>query len=196
MESEDRESDSASKTSGIEHKPEPSLARRAGQVGLAFINPFSDLAVIYRTGIQPLGFKLRVLRDQFKTSKAPKELLSCAQAVARSGRTVEQLLTAFRRKRMAWWVVMLGMGSFAFLLLLMMLYTSSSLPAQTLVRAILTELTLVIVALLGWAKVVEANYRLWQLSTQRVSLEERGTFQDYKAEADLWLQVMTLSAPY
>ncbi|WP_122744954.1 conjugal transfer protein TraX [Pseudomonas viridiflava] len=192
MESEDR----LIKSESSDRKPEPSLARRAGQVGLAFINPFSDLAVIYRTGIQPLGFKMRLLREQFKTSEAPKEQLSWTQAVASSGRTVEQLLTAFRRKRMAWWVVMLGMGSFAFLLLLMMLYTSSSLPAQTLVRAVLTELTLVFVALLGWAKVVEANYRLWQLSTQRVSLDEHGTFQDYKAETDMWFQVMTFSAPY
>ncbi len=196
MESDRHESSNVSAAGGIEHKSEPSLARRAGRVGLAFINPFSDLAVIYRTGIQPLGFKLRLLGEQFKRSKAPAEQLSWKQAVEGSGRTVEQLITMFRRKRMAWWLVMIGMGSFAFLLLLMTLYTSPSLPGQTFIRAVLTDFALVSIALLGLAKVVEANYRLWQLTTKRVSLEEHGTFQDYKAETDMWLQVMTLSAPY
>ncbi|POP85042.1 conjugal transfer protein TraX, partial [Pseudomonas syringae pv. avii] len=36
--------------------------RRAGHVGLSILNPFSDLAVIYRRGIKPTAQKLKLLK--------------------------------------------------------------------------------------------------------------------------------------
>lgn len=199
MENENHQRNDASATN--DQAQAPSLARRVGRVGLAFINPFSDLAVIYRTGIKPLGVKLEVLREQLVRLRVmrkakPQEQLNWTQAVQRSGRPIEQLLIAFRRKRITAWLVMVAAGSIAFLLLLMILYTSAGLTLGTIYRAAIADAVLASIATLSMVKVLEANYRLWQLASRRVSLEEQGTFQDYTAETDMWLQVMTKSAPY
>lgn len=173
----------------------PTMAKRVGQVGLSILNPFSDLAVIYRTGIKPVAVKLQILREQLKRNPASTEQLNWAEAVERSGRSVAQLKKAFRRKRMAWWSVMFVTGSLAVLLLLMTL-ANSSLPAMTITRAAITDLVLAAAALFSFVKVLDANYRLWQLASERVSLEECGTFLDYKVENDVWLQVMMPSASF
>lgn len=167
--------------------------RRAGQIGLAFINPFSDLMVIYRTAGKPAIEKLRILGSQLRRMKGSGEQLSWMQAVEKSGRPVELLQKAFRRKRIAWWSVMLVMGSLSALLLLMIV-ANLYLPAVMLIKAAAMEVFFIAGSLFSTLKVVEANYRLWQLSAKRVSLEERGTFQDYAAENSLWLQVVTLTA--
>jgi hypothetical protein len=199
MENENQQRSEASASN--DHASGPSVARRVVRVGLAFINPFSDLAVIYRTGIKPLGVKLEVLREQLVRLRVmrkakPQEQLNWTQAVQRSGRPIEQLLIAFRRKRITAWLVMVAAGSIAFLLLLMILYTSASLTLGTIYRAAIADAVLASIATLSMVKVLETNYRLWQLASRRVSLEEQGTFQDYSAETDMWLQVMTKNAPY
>jgi len=171
------------------------MAKRVGQVGLSILNPLSDLAVIYRTGIKPLAMKLQILREQLKRNPASTEQLNWSEAVERSGRSVAQLHKAFRRKRMAWWLVMFVTGSLALLLLLMTL-ANSSLPAVTITRAVITDLVLAAAGLFSFVKVLDANFRLWQLASERVSLEECGTFHDYKLENDLWLQVIMPRASF
>mgnify|MGYP000651315382 CR=1 FL=1 len=195
MEIDNHELHGQSPITSPEQTYKPSPLRRAGQVGLAILNPFSDLMVIYRTGIQPAVAKLRILRAQLKRTHVSSEQLSWAQAVERSGRPVEQLQKAFRRKRIAWWSVMLVTGSLSLLLLLMIL-ANLGLPTVTIIKAVVTDAVLVTAALFSFVKVLEANYRLWQLATHRVSLEELGAFQDYKAENSLWLQVVTVISKY
>lgn len=190
MEIDNHESQARSPITSTEQTRKPSPLRRAGQVGLSILNPFSDLMVIYRTGIKPGVAKLRILNSQLKRMGGSSEQLSWVQAVERSGRPVEQLQKAFRRKRMAWWSVMMVTGPLALLLLLMML-ANLSLPVITIIRAAVTDAVLVTAALFSFVKVLESNYRLWQLVTHRVSLQERGTFEDYRAENNMWLQVMT-----
>lgn len=164
--------------------------RRAVQVGLAVLNPFSDLMVIYRTSGKPVIEKLRILRDQLKRNRVVGEQLSWAQAVEKSGQPVEQLQKVFRRTRMMWWFAMTVTSALMFILLLM-LAANTGLPWLTLLKAGVTDVLLASLAFFSGVKVLEANYRLWQLATQRVNPDERGTFQDYSAENSKWSQVLT-----
>ena len=163
---------------------------------MAIINPFSDLAVIYRTGIKPIGTKLQILRTQFERHQSPKESLTWAQAVACTGQSVEQLQSGFRRLRRIWWLLMVGISPVAIFLLLTIFYTASSLPMQTVLRAIAVDAALVTLVMLSVAKVMNNDYRLWQLTTRRVSLDEKGTFQDYAAEQRIWRQVVSPFTAY
>jgi hypothetical protein len=167
--------------------------RRVGQVGLALINPFSDLGVIYRSALKPTVTKLQVLREQKR--KRAVESLDWAQAVQRSGRTPEQLVRWFRGIRLFWWCVMTIAGSLSALLLLMLLAAHADVPAITLKRAITTDLLLFFAGTLATLKVMTANFRLWQLSTQRVSLDEGGSFKSYWQQEQVWLQVVTPLLP-
>jgi hypothetical protein len=194
METEGREVKLQSQPSPSELAQKPSPLRRAGQVGLSIINPFSDLMVIYRTGVKPVVVKLGILRDQLKRNSAPKELLTWEQAVQRSERSVEQLRKAFRRKRFAWWSLMTVTIPLALILLLMILGTYDRLSMLTVLRALITDVVLASCGCFALVKVLDANYRLWQLAARRVSVDERGTFQDYKNENSLWLQVVTVRA--
>lgn len=189
-------SNDASAGSDDQHPAGPGLGRRVGKVGLAIINPFSDLAVIYRTGIKPLGVKMGVLHEQVARLRAlrkntSRESLTWAQAVACTGQSVEQLQAGFRRLRRIWWLLMVGISPVAVFLLLNILLTASSLPVQTLLRAIAVDAALATLAMLSVAKVLNNDYRLWQLASRRVSIEEQGTFQDYTAEHRIWRQVVT-----
>lgn len=181
---------------GLSQAKKPTSLRRVGQVGLSIINPFSDVMVIYRTGIKPIGDKLRVLREQLSRRQVTRESLSWAEAVQRSGRTAEQLLRTFRRIRTVCWLAMVLTGAFALLLCLMLIAANSGLPLGTLIRAVITDLILASIASFSMAKVLSANVRLWQLSTRRVSVEEGGTFQDYKAENPIWLQLVNPKSAY
>lgn len=176
--------------------PKLTTTKRIGQIGLSILNPFSDLMVIYQTGIKPTFGKLGVLREQMVASRSPKECLTFEKAVECSGQSVSQLLASFRRKRMWWWCLMVVSLLAAFILLLGILYTSPGLPTEIILRAALTDTVLTFASLLGLAKVLETNYRLWQLSRQRLSVSEGGTFQNYQADADIWLHAMSASAPY
>jgi hypothetical protein len=201
MENEHQRRNDASAIRDNPHPPAPSLARRVGRVGLAIINPFSDLAVIYRTGIKPVGVKLGVLHEQLillrvMRKNKSKELLTWAQAVACTGQSVEQLQAGFRRLRRIWWLLMVGVSPVAVFLLLNIFITASSLPMQTVLRAIAVDAALTTMAMLSAAKVLNNDYRLWQLASRRVSLEERGTFQDYADEHRMWRQVVTPFAAY
>lgn len=167
--------------------------RRVGQVGLALINPFSDLEVMYRSGLKPTLVKLQALREQKRTRVV--ESLDWAQAVQRSGRTPEQLVRWFRGIRLFWWCVMTIAGSLSALLLLMLLAAHADLPAITLKRAITTDLLLFFACTLATLKVMTANFRLWQLAMRRVSLDEGGSFKSYRQEQRIWLQVVTPILP-
>jgi len=180
----------------ITERAKPTTARRVGQIGLAIINPFSDLAVIYRTGIKPIGIKVQILREQLKRQSASKESLTWAQAVACTGQSVEQLQSGFRRLRRIWWLLMVGISPLAVFLLLNILLTAASLPMQTVLRAIAVEAALIALAMLSVAKVMNNDYRLWQLTAKRVSLDEKGTFQDYAAEHRIWRQVVSPFTAY
>lgn len=169
----------------------PTALSRVGHVGLSIINPFSDVMVIYRTGLKPIGTKLRALREQLVDRSATQESLSWAEAVERSGRSVEQLLRTFRRIRTVWWLVMVLSGAFAALLFLMLIGANISLPLGTLIRAVITDLVLASISSFSLVKVLSANFRLWQLNSGRVSVEERGTFQDYRAENKMWFQLVS-----
>jgi hypothetical protein len=188
--------DDSAPTNDSGERAQPSTARRVGQIGLSIINPFSDAMVIYRTSIKPLGVKLDVLRTQVVRLRAmrkagSKETLTWAQAVACTGQSVEQLQAGFRRLRRIWWLLMVGVSPVALFLLLNIFVTASSLPLQTMLRAIAVDAALTTLAMLSVAKVLNNDYRLWQLSSQRVSLEEQGTFHDYAAEHRIWRQVVT-----
>jgi len=196
MQNDTQHTAAESAVNDITERAKPSTARRVGQIGLAIINPFSDLAVIYRTGIKPIGIKVQILREQLKRQSASKESLTWAQAVACTGQSVEQLQSGFRRLRRIWWLLMVGISPLAVFLLLNILLTAASLPMQTVLRAIAVEAALIALAMLSVAKVMNNDYRLWQLTAKRVSLDEKGTFQDYAAEHHMWRQVVSPFTAY
>lgn len=187
---------SAADVEGFNAMPKPTMLRRAASVGLSFINPFSDLGVIYRTGVKPLSEKFRILREQLADRSAYQESLDWTEAVQRTGRSAEQLLRTFRRVRTVWWVVMVVSGALSVMLFLMLLAANANLPLPTLIRAAITDLISASISLFSLVKVLNANVRLWQLSNRRVSIEEHGTFQDYRAENLMWLQIVMPKPKY
>lgn len=167
--------------------------RRVGQVGLSIINPFSDFGVIYRQGVQPTMGRLREAWALLNHQSVPSESLDWAQAVARSGRTFEQLNTTFTRIRFAWWCLMVIGGGLAVVLSGLALL-AHDLPSSTLLRVVITILVLTGAGGLGFVKTLITTYRLWQLQERRVSESEGGTFKDFLAENHWVRQVLTLGA--
>lgn len=170
--------------------------RRVGAAGLAFINPASDLVVLYRKAIKPTAVRVSelggVVKGLIRRPAQPGEALTWDAAVQRSGRSVAQLQTQLIQWRMAWWLLMAFCGALALFLLLMVLAAYSSLPGGTLIRALATLTFLVAASSLGFVKALEKTYRLWQLKVQRVSVEEGGTFQDFLAETRWIAQTLRL----
>lgn len=171
--------------------PKVTKLRKAGLLSLAIINPFSDLGVIYRKGVQPTIGKLKQAWALLNLQSVASESLDWAQAVARSGRTLEQLETTFKRIRAGWWCVMMVGGGLA-LMLTGMVLLANDLPSGTLLRAVITILVLAGAGALGFVKTLITTYRLWQLQERRVSEREGGTFQDFLAENRWCRQVLTL----
>ncbi|PHN70947.1 conjugal transfer protein TraX [Pseudomonas syringae] len=170
--------------------------RRAGHVGLSILNPFSDLAGIYRRGIKPTAQKLKLLKTLLTPASATTEAdavgISWVQAVERSSRSVEQLVRSYQRIRAAWWCLMASGGALSLFLLIMLLLANLSLPSGTFLRAAVTLLLLMALASWGFAQTLIATYRLWQLRERRVSVAERGTFEDFLIENRWCRQVLTL----
>lgn len=177
---------------GIQENKSATPLRRAGQVGLDLINPFSDLRVIYRTGVLPTIARFKLLRELLTQRSAVRETLTWEQAVERAGKPIEQLKIAFKRIRALWWFLMAVPGTLSILLLLMVLATKFNLPSGTLLRAGVAILVLAALGCIGFVKALVATYRLWQLETKRVSEEEHGTFKDFLSEARWCRQVLSL----
>ena len=173
----------------IDNTPATPL-RRAGQVGLSIINPFSDLGVIYRQGVQPTMGRLKQAWSLLKRQSVASESLDWAQAVARSGRTVEQLETTFKRIRALWWCVMMIGGGLALVLTAMVLL-AHNLPSGTLLWSVIWMLLLVGLGGLGFVKNLITTYRLWQLQHRRVSESEGGTFKEFQTETQ-WVRLVFL----
>lgn len=169
-----------------------STMRRAGQVGLSIINPFSDFVVIYRKGVQPTLKKLSLAREMLAQRPAVGESLNWEEAVRRAGVSVEQLQKSYSRIRAVWWCLMTVTGVLSITLLGMLLVTQFNLPSGTLVRALLATVTLASLGGVGFVKVLGTNYRLWQLTERRVSEAEHGTFRDFIAESRWFRQVLTM----
>ena len=167
--------------------------QRVGHVGLSIINPFSDLGVIYRQGVQPTMGRLREAWARRNHQSVPSESLDWAQAVACSGRTIEQLNTTFTRIRLTWWCLMVIGGGLA-LVLSGLVLLAHGLPSGTLLRAVITILVLAGAGGLGFVKTLITTYRVWQLQERRVSESEGGTFKDFLTENHWGRQVLTLGA--
>ncbi|MBJ2242809.1 conjugal transfer protein TraX [Pseudomonas sp. MF6768] len=167
--------------------------QRVGHVGLSIINPFSDLGVIYRQGVQPTMGRLREAWALLNHQSVPSESLDWAQAVACSGRTIEQLNTTFTRIRLTWWCLMVIGGGLA-LVLSGLVLLAHGLPSGTLLRAVITILVLAGAGGLGFVKTLITTYRVWQLQERRVSESEGGTFKDFLTENHWGRQVLTLGA--
>jgi hypothetical protein len=179
-------------SAGEHDKKAATPLRRAGRVGLDLINPFSDLMVIYRTGVLPTVARFELLRKMLTQPSTSQESVSWAQAVQHSGKPVDKLRKTFKTIRAAWWFLMAVPGILAVLLLLMLLATKLDLPSGTLLRAGMATLVLLGLSGVGFVKALIATYRLWQLETQRVSLEEQGTFKDFLSETRWIRQVLSL----
>ncbi|HEJ9033294.1 TPA: conjugal transfer protein TraX [Serratia marcescens] len=94
--------------------------------------------------------------------------------------------------RAFWWFLMLVCGGLALILSLMLLASFTTLPGATLLRATIAALILVLLGAAGYVKALIATYRLWQLTTQRVSVEEKGTFEDFRSENRCCRQTVSL----
>lgn len=175
--------------------PERSALRRVGRVAWNFINPFSDLVEIWRRGGRPTVDRLelawKVLREWSRPRQGGPEL-TWREAVERTGKPVELIYTAFRRSQVLWWWLMAVTGCLALSLFGVLLLAWAGLPASTLLRASIALLILGCLSGVGFVKALVATYRLWQLKSERVSLEERGTFQDFMDENQWCRQVLLL----
>lgn len=180
-------------TEQSKRKAVPPSLRRAGRVGLSLINPFSDLAVIYRRGVRPIGDNLaRAWARVRERREINRDALTWAQAVAATGVSVEQLRTHCLRIRAFWWFLMLVGSGLSLMLLLMVMVTFAALPGVIVLRAIITSGVLALLGGVGFVQALVATYRLWQLTARRVSQDEKGTFGDFCAENRWCRQVVSL----
>ncbi len=177
--------------------------RRAGHVGFAILNvafPLTDVGVIYRRGVKPTVGRFQQAWELLSRKPAKTEAdavgTSWSQAVANTGKSLDQLVTYFRRIRAAWWCALAISGCLSMLLSVMLLLAYSGLPSSTFRRAALTLLVLGSVASWSFVKTLIATYRLWQLHERRVSIAERGTFKDFLAENRWCRQVLTIGHFY
>lgn len=177
--------------------------RRAGHVGFAILNvafPLSDFGVIYRRGVKPTVGRFQQAWELLSRKPAKTEAdavgTSWSQAVANTGKSLDQLVTYCMRIRAAWWSALAISGCLSMLLSVMLLLAYSGLPASTFRRAALTLLVLGSVASWSFVKTLIATYRLWQLQERRVSVAERGTFKDFLAENRWCRQVLTIGHFY
>ncbi|CAI2155933.1 MULTISPECIES: conjugal transfer protein TraX [Serratia] len=174
-------------------KSAPTSLRRVGKVGLSLVNPLSDIGVIYRSGVRPILNNLARAREVVRARRqVNRESLTWAQAVTATGVSVEQLHTNYVRIRAFWWFLMLVCGGLSLILLLLLLVSFVSLPGTILLRATITALILSLLGTAGFVKALIATYRLWQLTTRRVSVEEKGTFGDFRSENRCCRQVVSL----
>lgn len=167
--------------------------QRAGRVGLSIINPLSDLGVIYRKGVLPVADRFKLMRQLLTRARNQPDSpgVSWKEAVERSGRTADQLITYQKYIRAAFWVVMvIGIGLSSILLILLL--ANSSLPIAVVIRAVVMILVLAGAGSLGFTLALVSTYRLWQLQEHRVSVAERGTFKDFLAETRWVRNVLTL----
>lgn len=178
------------------HPRQATPMRRAGKIGLDILNPLSDFGVIYRTGLKPTLTRLRELREAAQRSAKPGEALNWTQAVAKSGRTVEQLLKTFRRIRVFWWCAMMITFGLSVILSAMLVAADFNIMTGTFARAVLTAVILVSLSVASSAKVLAVNFRLWQLTSQRVSIEENGTFMDYRKEHNPARHLLSPTSPF
>lgn len=155
-----------------------STVKRALTVGIAIINPFSDLKVIYNSGFKPLTLKLKDLIAFVRPRTGPVEILNFDQAVQRSGKTVAELKISYRRKQLLWSVPMICLGALS-LILFSMILLASNLPTVTMIRASASALIMAALAFYSYSRVLGAVYRHWQLINQRVSISEGGTYSDF-----------------
>lgn len=165
--------------------------QRVGRVGLDILNPLSDLKVLYG-GVKPTLSRLSDLRERLRRPKAAQASLTWAQAVESSGQSVEQLARGYRRSRYLNWSVMMLTGGLSLTLLGLLAAVGFDLPETPMHRAVITLFVLTTFCAVSLTKVLKTNYRLWQLTHQRVSLDEGGTFAHYKAENKIWLQLVTI----
>lgn len=157
--------------------------QRAGRVGLSIINPFSDLGVIYRKGVLPVADRFKLMRQLLTraTNRPDSSGVSWKEAVERSGRTADQLITNYKYIRAAFWGLMvIGVGLSSILLILLL--ANTSLPIAIVIRAVVMILVFAGAGSLGFTLALVSTYRLWQLQEHRVSVAERGTFRDFQAE--------------
>lgn len=173
--------------------------RRAGHVGFAILNvafPLSDVGVIYRRGVKPTVGRFQQAWELLSRKPAKTEAdavgISWSQAVVNTGKSLDQLITYFRRIRAAWWSALAISGCLSILLSVMLLLAYSGLSSSTFRRAVLTLLVLGSLACWSFVKTLIASYRLWQLQKRRVSVAEHGTFKDYLAENRWCRQVLTM----
>lgn len=162
----------------------PYSLQRAGKIGLALINPLSDVGYLYRHGIQPVMNNLRRIRKTLRRSsvEGQKEKVSCVQAIEQTGVRGEILMRNYGYIRLFWWLFMMLTGGFAVILTLLLLFSGLNIPVLALIRAAVTVLVLAAAAGVGFVKTAEATWHLWQLSVQRVSKAECGTFGDFWTE--------------
>lgn len=160
-----------------------STVKRAVSVGIAIINPFSDLKVIYNFGLKPLVLKLKDLRAFVQPRTGPVEALNFAQAVQRSGKTAAELTIVYRRKQLLWSAPMIGLGALS-LILFSMILLATNLPTVTMIRASVSALVMAALAFYSYSRVLGAVYRHWQLLNQKVSISEGGTYSDFVREVN------------
>jgi hypothetical protein len=157
-----------------------STSQRVKKIAINVINPFSDVKVIFEKGFLPIWEKIKFMGGD-KSRSVNTEELTFNQAVQRSGKSIPDLLAIYKKRQYVWTVLMFVMGIPPILFSLMILI-ASDLPTVTLYRALITSLIMAATAFYSYVQVLLAVYRHWQLSRQRVSIAEGGTFDDFAKE--------------
>ena len=174
---------------------ERGMASKVGRTSYRVANvlmPLGEMASLGKLTARSLGQTVkRVARLREGIREEKRTQLTFEQAVAASGRTEAQLGRKFRHLKRFWWVVALAGALITPLLLVMIVLAIHTLPGVTLIRAATFVLIAGAIATIAATRVVVSQFRLWQLSTRRLTPEDRGTFADFRRETDWLAQCLT-----
>ncbi|WP_413484658.1 conjugal transfer protein TraX [Morganella psychrotolerans] len=175
------------------HGRNKSLGRKVAGVGWAILNPFSDIKILYRQCITSPLQHLNRIKILFRGNKDQPHELTWEQAVANTERSVEELIRNHGHLRKIWWLFMMITGCLSTVLIILLLISFRDLPEVTIQRAAVTTFILMQLTAIGFVKALLFTYRLWQLTENRVSKEEKGRFSHFIAEAAWCKQTLFLN---
>lgn len=164
-----------------------SQARRASYRVANVLMPLGEITSLGKLTARSLGTTFKRVAKVLDIHREEKQTqLTFEEAVAASGRTEPQLLRKYLCFKRLWWVTALAGAIIIPLLLVMITLAIHTLPVVTLIRAVTFVLIFSAITAIAATRVVISDFRRWQLSTRRLTPEDKGTFADFRRETD-WI---------
>lgn len=169
----------------------PSVKKKIARTSYRVANtlfPLGEMTSLGKTTTRSLTQTVKRANELRKSiKKANSTQLTFSQAVGESGMSKPQLIRKFTLLKRFWWVISLTGVIMMPLLLIMILLAFKSLPGIIIIRALTYFIIFTLFSAVAISKVIVSELRLWQLSNERLTPEDKGTFNDFR-QSDDWIK--------